>query len=481
MVGKYSSVRASSFSVQRCRLVFSLFAISFMSVDCAKQLPATMRAPAEQPLSRFTIERWTNAPLSISDADAERVVAFFKLPKEAIKSIPDLARVARDSKSSISRDGRWIAFRSIDRILPSDTNGMVDVFLVDRDTKLTELISVGINRRPADGMSEHHEVSADGRFVAFSSYATNLVAGDSNGMSDIFVRDRTLGTTVRLLGSGGAQPNGNSLYPPISEDGRYVALSSEATNFVSGDRNDVADVFLVDSQTNEIILVSLAMNGQEANGRSTYPSLSGDGRYVVFTSAASNLVPGDTNGKDDVFVFDRTTRSVARVSLSASGAQLDDESYNYNNAVSDGNRRIAFATKASNTGVADQNGAFDIFVRDVDRALTVPVSLSRKGVTASGNSLHPTISADGRYVAFHSSATDLVTNDSNKVDDVFVFDLLQRRVSLVSTRPGGQQGNGPSFRTSISRNGRVIAFSSEATNLIDGDTNNVTDLFSVTR
>jgi Tol biopolymer transport system component len=229
---------------------------------------------------------------------------------------------------STSIDGRYVAFHShASNLVPGDTNGFYDVFVHDRITGATERVSVSTAGVQGNGDSSYGytpSISSDGRYVAFSSLATNLVSGDTNTFSDVFVRDRQNGTTERVsLDSGGAEGNGDSVAPVISGDGRYVAFESFASNLVAGDTNGTWDVFVRDRLAGTTERASVDSSAAEANGQSHWPAISSDGRYVAFQSYASNLVAGDTNGFADVFVHDRLNGMTERASVYTAGAQAN--------------------------------------------------------------------------------------------------------------------------------------------------------------
>ena len=185
-----------------------------------------------------------------------------------------------------------------------------------------ERVSVDSIGAEADSNSYYPSISSDGRYVAFESGASNLVAGDTNGDSDIFVHDRTTGNTTRVsVDSAGAEADSESYSPSISGDGRYVAFYSYASNLVAGDTNGQVDIFVHDRTTNTTTRVSVDSIGAEGDSESVFPSISSDGGYVAFYSRASNLVAGDTNGDSDIFVHERTTNTTTRVSVDSSGAE----------------------------------------------------------------------------------------------------------------------------------------------------------------
>jgi Tol biopolymer transport system component len=225
------------------------------------------------------------------------------------------------SSPTISADGRFVAFQSeASNLVPGDTNGHSDVFVRDRAAQVTRRVSVGAGGQQGNGESFEPAISAGGRFVVFWSSASNLVAGDTNNADDIFVRDRFARVTRRIsVGLGGQQANGHSEVPAISARGRFVAFSSSASNLVPGDTNGTSDVFVRDRMGQLTRRVSVGSGGQQSNDISFLPTISADGRFVGFTSSASNLVPVDTNNADDIFVRDRFAQVTRRVSVGSGG------------------------------------------------------------------------------------------------------------------------------------------------------------------
>lgn len=384
---------------------------------------------------------------------------------------------------AMTGDGRFVAFSSwASNLVLGDTNGGFDVFVHDRLTGATERVSVDNNGNEGQSpgsSSSTVSLSADGRYVAFSSEYPNLVASDSNAMPDIFVRDRLIGTTVRVsVGSGGVQGNERSFTPSLSADGRYVVFESLANNLVSGDTNARWDIFRHDRQMGVTERVSVASAGTQANGDSYAPSQSPDGRYVVWYSSASNLVSGDTNGVPDVFVKDLQTEVVERVSVDSN--EIQGNGLSQSPGISADGRYVVFASEATNLVTGDTNAVRDVFVRDRQAGATRRVSVDSNGVqgnAAVGFLYQYSISADGRLVPFPSGATNLVPGDTNGVQDVFVHDLLTGATERVNLDSAEVQGNALSDHTAISADGRFVAFASTATNLVSGDTNGVKDVF----
>ena len=377
-------------------------------------------------------------------------------------------------------------------------------------SQTTERVSVDSDGNEGLGPSSAPSISADGRYVAFESSADNLVAGDLLGFIDIFVHDRDKdgnGTydevgaisTVRVsVNSLGSEGNGHSYSPFISGDGMHVAFESNANDLVAGDTNPLSDIFVHDMAGVTTTLVSVDSAGAQdpLPSSSSSPSLSSNGRYVAFDSDA-DLVATDNNGFFDIFVHDRDTDedgtydevgaiSTIRVSVDSGGGEADGDS-NSPSISADG-RYVAFDSDATDLVGSDNNGKFDIFVHDLQTGTTIRVSVDSGGGEANGDSNSPSISGDGRYVAFESSAPDLVSSDNNGKVDIFVHDrdadgngiydevggISTVRVSLVT---GGGEGNGDSSAPSISSSdGKYVAFDSYA-NLVAADSGLFSDIF----
>jgi archaellum component FlaF (FlaF/FlaG flagellin family) len=311
--------------------------------------------------------------------------------------------------------------------------------------------------------------------VAFSSDASDLVPNDTNSATDVFVRDRQAGATERAsVDSAGVAGTGTSYAPAISADGRYVVFSSSTSNLVPGDANGVTDTFVRDLQTGSTTLASVDSAGIQANDASYEPAVSGDGRFVAFRSAASNLVPGDTNGVADIFIRDAQAGTTERASLDSAGNAANASSYAP--STSDDGRYVAFSSTATNLVPADTNGRSDIFVRDRQAGTTTRVSLSSSGSQVNGHSYDAAVSGDGSFVAFRSLASNLVSGDTNVAADVFLRGRGTGTVVRVSVDGVGGQANGASDFPSVSAAG-ITAFDSAAANLVSGDTNGATDSF----
>ena len=423
------------------------------------------------------------------------------------------AQPNRDSGlPAVDSGGRFVGFESDARnLVPGDTNRARDIFVHDLESGGTVRVSVSTGGEQGNGHSRNASISADGRYVAFESRAGNLVSGDTNRTTDVFVHDRESGQTERVSVSGdGSQGDKESTDPSISADGRFVAYASEAGNLVAGDTNREQDIFVHDRETGKTTRVSVASDGSEAEDDSQQPSISGDGRFVAFASEARNLVPGDTNRKQDIFVHDRETGETRRVSLSSGGTEGDRDGETP--VISAQGRFVAFTSEARNLVAGDTNRKADVFVHDRQTGETTRVSVGNDGRQASGGSGAPSISASGRFVAFESVASGLVEGDKNKAKDVFVRDRSRELTIRTSVGREGRprddsssddsseedgssddksddssdgdssddsddRGSGDSDHPFLSGDGAFVAFRSEASNLVHGDTNGRNDVF----
>jgi Tol biopolymer transport system component len=372
--------------------------------------------------------------------------------------------------ADVSEEGRFAAFASVaSNLVPGDTNGARDVFVHDRETGATERVSVDSfgNQEPTASSSALNyppSISGDGRYVAFESYAFMLVPGDTNFASDIFVHDRQTGTTQRVsIDSSGNQSNGDSFDPSISGDGRFVAFQSDATNLVAGDTNGLMDIFVHDRQTRTTERVNLDSSGNQTVStgiwfHSSQPAISGDGRYVAFHDDTGSLVP---SGDEGIFVRDRQAGTTEYVSLPAPGS-IEFHGYGERPEISADGRLVVFETQLALVP-ADGNGVWDVYVRDRWASVTELVSSGTEGAGLAA------ISADGRCVGF----AGLVAGGQQ----AFVHDRETGVTELVSVDSSGNAGNGVSDGPALSGDGRYAAFASLASNLVGGDANGAADVF----
>lgn len=378
---------------------------------------------------------------------------------------------------SISGDGRFVVFESdASNLTPNDTNNATDVFLADILNSSIERISVGFDGTEANGASTNPVISSDGRYVAFESFASNLVAGDTNQSIDIFVYDRQTGSTSLVsVNSNGSQTTSHSFSPSISGNGQVIAFYSLATNLVDNDTNRAVDVFVHDTLSGSTERVSVDSNGNQANMASWQPRVSTNGQFVVFSSNASNLVVGDTNGAQDIFRYNRQDSSVLLVS-NADDGQPGNGISAYAAVSGDGNV-VVFESDATNLVANDNNATTDVFVFDIRQGSLSRVSLSLYGSDADAPSYQPAISHDGRFISFYTYASNLVAGDSNQFEDVFVYDRQTGNMELLTNTMDGQAANSSSFTASVNTDGRYVVLFSLASNLVTPDTNNVDDIF----
>ena len=380
------------------------------------------------------------------------------------------------TEAQAAPDGTAAVFTSLaGNLVPGDSGGRFDVFVSGTATAAIERVSVASDGSEADSHSSTGSASFAADRVAFASYATNLVAGDTNSRRDVFVRDRVDGTTRRVsVASDGAQADAASHDPEIGADGRYVVFSSDATNLVAGDTNGVRDVFLHDLDTGATERVSVDGAGTQGNGisggtDSGNVDLSADGRYVAFTSAATNLVAGDTNGVGDAFVRDRVAGATERVSVATDGAQADGGVFTLSGGGSvlslDGyGDYVAFLSDATNLVAGDTNGVRDAFVRDRVTGTTSRMSVGSDGTQADAQSLSVSVDHDHDYVGFVTRAALGDVRDTNGVQDAFVRDLSGPDTHRVGIGAGGTEPNAGTVSVSLARDTAVIASSS--TNLL---------------
>lgn len=383
------------------------------------------------------------------------------------------------TRPRIAANGTKVVFLSAaSNLVAGDTNDVVDVFMKDLTTGVLVRLSTDASGMQGDGASEDPAISADGAYVAFASAASNLVAGDTNGVRDVFIKEVATGVVTRVsTDASGAQANGESRFASLSADGTKVVFLSAGSNLVAGDGNGRQDVFVKTLATGAIVRASTTSTGTEGNGPSGQAFLSADGAVVLFTSYATNLVAGDTNGRNDAFVKTLATGAIQRVSTSSGGTQANHDT-NWIH-LDDSGTKVLLGSTATNLVAGDTNGAQDVFLRDLSAGTTVRVSTDAFGAQVAGESGVPVISSDGARVAFYSFGAAFTPNDSNDTADVFVKTLSSGAVALASAGIGesGEQANGASELPRASADGTKVVFLSKATNLVAGDTNGAQDVF----
>ncbi len=409
-------------------------------------------------------------------------------PAAAVPQVPAGGRVSLSSTEAqangdsfvldYSGNGRFVLFGSdATDLVAGDTNDSADLFVRDTVSGKTQRVSVGNGGVQADDDSFSGSLSDDGRFVAFSSGGSNLYVGDTLGATNVFVRDRTLGTTELLsVGVGGVEADGGSFGPAISGDGSKVTFASNATNLVAGDTLGFTDVFLLDLTGDTTERVSVSTTEGEANGDSRDAAIDHDGDVVVFLTQASNLIGvNDTNGFRDAYARQLATDTTIRVSVGVGGVQGDEGTSSVH--VSDAGNKFAFQSDADNFVPDDGNGQRDVFARSILVGGTVErVSVDTAGGDLDEDAFVSDISGDGDRVVFETSAPDVGGGGSGGVArDVLVRDIVGDTTTAVS-RGTGVVSNGLSSTGRITDDGRV-AFESSATNLVPGDTNGKVDVF----
>src|SRR5438093_816198 len=378
----------------------------------------------------------------------------------------------------LSADGRYVVFQSSATNLVSGASG-TQVYRHDRVGGATLLVSVASNGNPGNNVSRDASVSANGRYVAFASFATDLVDGDTNGMSDVFVRDTQTGTTA-MVSSAGLPADGSSGLSGLSgrrensDDGSYVAFTSFATNFAGGSNNGRQQIYVKDMTTGAVVRASVnAATGEAGDRTSQTPAISGNGQVVAFRSESTNFSPLSISGiTPEIF-----TRDVVggTTTLESPGAAATGRSAT-TPALSFDGRYLAFES----TGVLDprdlDNGTQDIYLRDRLTGTTALASLSTVALPGATSS-SPSISGDGRWVGFQSLDDKLVVGDLNGLFDVFLYDRTTEAIKLVSLNDADEQANAASFGPSVSFDGQLVLFGSTASNLVSSPASTGSQLY----
>lgn len=379
---------------------------------------------------------------------------------------------AGGGEPSISADGRFVAFTG-------GNGAFANVYVRDRWSGTTELISVGPGGVQGDNASEHPHITPDGRFVVFLTYATNLVPGIHTPQGGILVRDRWNGITeLASVSATGAPGEAGDCLPWITPDGRFVAFDSP-TSLVPADTNGDVDVYVRDRQLGTTERESVSSAGVQGQAECWVSSISDDGRYVLFSSASSILAPGDNNGTaPDAFVRDRLLGTTERVSVSSAGIGANGISWAH--MISPDGRYVLFDSSGTNLVTGDTNGVADIFLRDRQLGTTELVSLGSTGTQGNGDSNWcASLTPDARFVVFGSLATNLVPGDTNGLADLFLRDRLNGTTERLSVSTTGLQGDGlsGSYFCPITPDGRFVAFHSLAANLVPNDVDGTSDVF----
>ena len=355
-------------------------------------------------------------------------------------------------------DGRFVVFESsASNLVAGDGNGTTDVFVRDRVQGITTRVSVNNSGQEGNFTSADGAINEDGTLVVFRSFATNLDAGARTGL---FARNLTTGVTEFLV------PTGNGFFGrefSVSGDGRFITFSSSASDLVPGDANGSTDVFLYDRLDNGLRIISVDSAGNLGNGNSQRPHLSRDGRFVVFDSTASNLVAGDNNGQSDIFLYEVSSRTTSRVSLGTGGVEADLSSFAP--TISADGSLIGFESGATNLVNGDTNGNSDLFVRQRVNGTNERISLDGNGQQLVGGLSRQLDVTNGRFCVFVTTE-ELIAEDTNPREDVYVRDLTTGQLRVVSVSESGAPIDGDSLDPSISSDGRNVVFESAAQDIL---------------
>ncbi len=379
--------------------------------------------------------------------------------------------------TSISVNGRYIAFASnASNLVPGDSGSYQDIFVHDNQTGQTIRVSITSNGIEANGNSRQPMISSDGRYVVFVSEANNL---DANypGMSGIFIHDiQTETTSLVSVSSDGIPGDSVSNYPSISANNQFIAFDSGSQNLVPNDTNGRQDIFVRDLLTGETNIVSIASDGTYGNNESTFPLISADGRFIAFSSKSNNLVQNDANNNTDVFVHDRQNGTTVLISVSTNGTQGDENSTA--SSISSDGRYVVFSSKSGSLDSTCSFGISQIYVRDRETAETICVSVSSNGEQGDFHSRDGKITTNGQYIVFHSNASNLSPNDLNQYgDDLFIHNLVPGETELVLLTHDGTQQNSWISTFAISESANWISFDSDSDNIVPGDNNGLSDVF----
>lgn len=404
-------------------------------------------------------------------------------PQELVTKVYNEQARSQTQRPSLSADGTLLVFESATNAFSADNLELrSNIYLHNKSTGTTTLVSKGIGATVANAPSRHARISADGTKIVFASFADNLVVGDTNGLADIFLYDIATDSIQRVNMVGATQANGPSSYPSLSADGNHITYTSYASNLVAGDTNGEEDLFWYDVVNDVTERVNVDSVGTEAtyagnwwSARSRWAVMSDDGQKVFFQSAASNLVAGDSNGVTDIFMRDMQAGTTTRISEEPGGGELtlhsqhpsvsgDGNMVVYQEELRNGNRLLM---KNLTTGVT---------------SLLVP----NTGHTAhTAYFQNPSISSNGEYVTFESFADNLVAGDTNNGWDTFLYHIPTDTISRISQQSNGTESErstwNPEYNpAALSANGRTVAFTSDARDIVPGDAESFFDIFIAT-
>lgn len=329
-------------------------------------------------------------------------------------------------RATLSADGTLICYESqASTLMEGDTNGVADIYVDDLVTGVRRRVSLATSGAEPDAACTNPIISGDGRFVFFQSMATNLAENIPEGTWQIYVHEIETGRTDLLTrGYDGLPGNANSFDPYPSKDGMTVGFESRATNLHPDDTNDFFDVYAADRRAGEMRWISRGPGGIPPNDESFYARPTADGAEIVFNSEAWNLVPGDNNFATDVFIYDMGSGDIERINITEFGIESNGVSF-WGHLSGDG-RYCVFSSGGFTLVPDDTNFSFDVFVKDRQTGVVRRVSVASDGTEAelgSGVSNPPMFSDDGRFILFESAANNLIPNDGNIWVDIFIVDL----------------------------------------------------------
>ncbi|MEP3890877.1 MAG: hypothetical protein ABJN69_10440 [Hellea sp.] len=433
-----------------------------LSLDCSSKL-----IPLQTGIDGVDIPSFDLTPFAAPSNDDPNAQILTSTQRLSVATDGTPANASHFSAAEMTYDGRYTAFvSSATNLVDDDMNAALDIFLYDRDTDSITRVSTGVSGVEANGGSYYISIADNGGAMVFTSNASNLTFGDTNGQADVFLKYSIGGPTQLIsMGINGTASNGGSFNASISDDTRYIVYYSDATNLVSGDTNSVTDLFIFSQSTNLTERI-LGNGGVQANAGSYDPEISKDGRYIAFRSDATNLIAGsDTNDASDVFLYDRDTQNITRISEAADGT-IGNGSSQEVMITSDGHY-LVYASSSSNLVAGDTNSRTDIFLFDTVTGLTELIS-SNLGTQSNGDSDNPSISHDGRFITFESDATNLVAGATDGIRQVYLHDRQTGETQLISALEDGTIGDAVSQSSFISGNGSYVTYLSLADNLVSG-------------